>query len=70
MKSEIRRIQMKKKRKLNIKKVITCYMIITVIGLNILNLLPDDINYTWCWFFGFSAIVCLFTGLIDEGGDE
>ena len=61
---------MKKKRKLNIKKVITCYLIITVIGLNILNLLPDDINYTWYWIFGFSATIVLFTGLIDEGGDK
>lgn len=59
---------MKKKRKLNIKKVVLGYILITLIGFIILNLLPDEVNYTWYWIFGFSIGIIFFTCLI--WGDE
>ena len=60
---------MKKKRKLNYKKVFIGYLLIFLIGFGILPLIPDDIFYTWIWAFGFIGAVFLFTGLI-EGGDK
>lgn len=61
---------MKKKKKLNYKKVIIGYLTITVISTVILLLLlPNTPTWNYLWCFGFLTGVALFTCLI-EGGDD
>lgn len=60
---------MKKKRKLNYKKVILGYFLITIISFIILYFLPNNITVNYFWCFGFLTGITLFTCLI-EGGDN
>lgn len=60
---------MKKRRKLNYKKVIIGYFLITIISIIILLCLPNTPKWNQLWCFGFLTGITLFTCLI-EGGDK